>query len=94
MAKVKFLERCVTKEAHPQTFEAGKVYDLPDASADRWERRGKAERVGAAPRPEPETDPAAKPKARKGKQAEPEADRVEPAAAGPADADPPEPQGQ
>lgn len=38
--KIRFTQTRVTKEAVPQTFEEGKVYDVNAASRDRWIRRG------------------------------------------------------
>ena len=55
MAKVLFNETVTTREARPQTFVAGEVYDLPEASANRWVIRGKAERVYVPPQPVPVT---------------------------------------
>ena len=49
MAKVRFSETVTTREARPQTFVAGEVYDLPEASANRWVIRGKAERADDEP---------------------------------------------
>lgn len=37
--KIRFLEDRATKEARPQSFKKGKVYDLPDASAQHWLNR-------------------------------------------------------
>lgn len=42
MPKCRFTADCVTREAEPQTFTAGEVYDLPAASVARWVRRGVA----------------------------------------------------
>ena len=49
MPLVRFTESRTTREAQPQNFEAGKVYDLPAASCERWVRRGCAEHVAAKP---------------------------------------------
>ncbi|MFN4283509.1 MAG: hypothetical protein ACK4NA_12805 [Alphaproteobacteria bacterium] len=50
--EVLFLESRTTKEAHPQHFEQGKIYELPRPSADRWIGRGVAtddkEKIAAA----------------------------------------------
>lgn len=40
--KVKFLETRKVKAEEGETFEAGKAYELADASAERWIRRGVA----------------------------------------------------
>lgn len=40
--KVKFLQTRTVKAVDGETFEEGRVYDLPDDSADRWIRRGVA----------------------------------------------------
>ena len=45
--KVLFTETVETQEAHPQRFEAGKVYDLSDRSANHWISRNKARRLEA-----------------------------------------------
>lgn len=51
MVKVKFIEdvHVALVSAPDVEFAAGKVYELPDASAHRWERRGKAVRVESKP---------------------------------------------
>jgi hypothetical protein len=50
--KVKFLETRTVKDGTGTTFEEGKVYDLEDASAVRWIRRGVAEQsTGRASKP-------------------------------------------
>lgn len=43
--RVKFNLDRTTKDANPQTFKAGEVYELPDASARHWINRGVAEEV-------------------------------------------------
>ena len=59
MPKVRFSETVKTKQDRPQTFEAGKVYDLSEDAAARWLVRGKAERVGDAAPPAAADAPAA-----------------------------------
>lgn len=49
MPLVRFTHLRITREAEPQRFEAGQVYDLPAASCERWVRRGCAEHVAAKP---------------------------------------------
>lgn len=51
--KIRFKESRVVQDEHVGTdretrFEAGREYDLPAASAQRWINRGAAEAVGAA----------------------------------------------
>lgn len=69
MPKIRFLQDRSTVEAAPQHFKAGQVYELNDASCERWVRRGVAEHVVAAARspkqakpvtasPEPQADQA------------------------------------
>lgn len=43
MPKIRFIEDRTTVEDTPQHFKAGEVYELPDASCERWVRRGVAE---------------------------------------------------
>ena len=67
--RIKFNATQITKEATPQTFQAGAIYDLPEASAERWVRRGVAEYFVGEPEPPPATEsikPA--PRARKKKK--------------------------
>lgn len=45
MPKVRFLEDRIVRDGSGTSFEKGRVYDLPDASAERWLRRGAAEAV-------------------------------------------------
>lgn len=45
MPKIRFLETRTVQDGTGTTYEAGKVYDLRPASANRWLRRGVAERV-------------------------------------------------
>lgn len=44
--KVRFKVTRTVKDGTGTTFEEGKVYDLSEASAARWIRRGLAESVG------------------------------------------------
>lgn len=50
--KVKFNQSVTTetRKEDQESFEAGKVYDLSDASANHWVSRGKAARVEDAAR--------------------------------------------
>jgi hypothetical protein len=43
MPFIKFTQDRTTVEAEPQVFKAGQVYELPEASCERWVRRGAAE---------------------------------------------------
>lgn len=43
MPFIKFSKTRTTCEAEPQSFEAGRVYELPEASCQRWKRRDVAE---------------------------------------------------
>jgi len=45
---VKFDVTKVTKEANPQTFEAGECYDMPAASGFRWIKRNVAHEISEA----------------------------------------------
>lgn len=40
--KVRFLVTRTVQAVDGETYEAGQVYDLPDASAQRWKDRGVA----------------------------------------------------
>ena len=44
--KIKFLETCKVKAENGETFSEGKTYEVNEASANHWVRRGKAEVVG------------------------------------------------
>lgn len=68
MPKITFLQSRVVQDQHVGTdkqtrYEAGKTYELPLASCERWIRRGLARwadpEPAPAPQPEPEADPAA-----------------------------------
>ena len=59
--EIKFFENCDPADGSA-IFKAGKVYELPASSANRWIRRGKAVRHVAKPKPKPE--PKAPPKKR------------------------------
>ena len=48
--EIKFLENCDPADGSA-IFEAGKVYELPASSANRWIRRNKAERYVPKPKP-------------------------------------------
>lgn len=64
MPFVKFIEDRETVEAVPQVFKGGRVYELPEASCDRWKRRGAAVDATAAEikgDDKPATKPAKKP---------------------------------
>lgn len=39
---IKFTEDRTTVEAEPQAFQAGRVYELPLTSCDRWKKRNAA----------------------------------------------------
>jgi hypothetical protein len=61
--KVKFLQDRTVKAVDGETFEKDKVYDLSEASAERWIRRGvavaaPAEAVSAKPKKSAKTAPA------------------------------------
>ncbi len=43
--RIRFIQTRTVKAVDGQTYESGKVYDLPDASALRWLRRGVAVEV-------------------------------------------------
>ena len=45
MVQVRFTQTRTVQDGTGTTFEAGRVYDLPRVSADRWIRRGVAEEV-------------------------------------------------
>lgn len=61
MPKCRFTADCVTREAEPQKFAAGEVYDLPAASVARWVRRGVAVEVDDEPvKPEPKASKRSK----------------------------------
>lgn len=58
MVKVKFSETRTVKDASHKTFEAGKTYEMSEASAEHWIKRGVAVEVGSevlahVERPEP-----------------------------------------
>jgi hypothetical protein len=42
MGFIKFTEDRATVEAVPQVFKAGRVYDLPEPSCERWKKRAAA----------------------------------------------------
>jgi len=50
--EIKFFEECDPADGSA-TFKAGKVYELPASSANRWIRRNKAERYVPKPKPKP-----------------------------------------
>jgi len=52
--EIKFFEECDPADGSA-TFKAGKVYELPASSANRWIRRNKAERYVPKPKPKPES---------------------------------------
>lgn len=59
MTTVKFLQPCTVKDLHGETFAAGQVVSMSDASARHWIRRGKA--VECEPPPAPPAAPKAPP---------------------------------
>lgn len=42
MGFIKFTEDRTTVEAVPQVFKAGRVYELPEMSCERWKKRSVA----------------------------------------------------
>ncbi len=42
MPRILFTETRTTRATPPETFEKGRIYDLPVASCDRWKLRGVA----------------------------------------------------
>jgi len=61
MAKVKFLRAYTVKDAEARTYEKGKVYEMPMASALHFVNRRAAEIVTRGPKPAPETASVAAP---------------------------------
>lgn len=45
MPKIRFFETRIVQDGTGLTFEAGKTYELPKTSCDRWVQRGTAEYV-------------------------------------------------
>lgn len=50
--RIRFTQTRKVNAINGETFEAGKEYDLPDSSAQRWIKRGAAVEVKAIDAPE------------------------------------------
>ena len=53
MPKIKFVKTRTVQDGTGTTYEAGKVYDLPERSCARWIRREVAEPVAAKTKTKP-----------------------------------------